>query len=410
VSGRRLLVAVLALAGLACPPAAAAAPRPVAGAVSAPSVIVVEASTGDVALARNPDRRRPIASATKLMTALVTLESTPLARRLSAARYQAAPVESAIGLRAGERLSVRDLLRAVLVASANDAAFTLAERVGGSQRAFVRRMNEQARRLGLRDSHFTTPVGLDSAGNYSTARDLVMLTLRLRSFAFFRRTVDSPRVGLTTGDRPRTLLNRNRLVRSVPWITGVKTGHTQRAGWVLVGSGRRRQISLVSVVLGAVSEAGRERDTLAVLRGGLRLYRRARPLRRGQVLARAQIRFRRGAEVSLAASRTVRRVLRRGQRLRLRVSGAPAELQGPLPAGTRAGSVDVLLGARRIDRVALVTAAPIAQASLGQRAKDRFTGPLALIALGLLALASLEWLRRRADRVRRAANGEVETA
>ena len=216
------------------------------------------------------------------MTALLTLEEARPSEVLRAVRYSALPAESKINLQPGEKMTVADLLRGLLIESANDAAATLATRVGGSEAAFVRQMNARAQKLGLKNTHFANPIGLDQAGNYSTARDLVRLTLRLRAFDFFRRTVARERVTLKTGNRPRTLENRNTLVR-LPVVTGVKTGHTQQAGYVLIGSGRKRGITLISAVLGAPSVAAREADTRKLLRLGVQaLPARARdPARRG---------------------------------------------------------------------------------------------------------------------------------
>ena len=261
-----LVVAVIALlALLAAPTARAAESKP---RVSAPSAITIELSTGDVAFERRPDEARPIASVTKLMTALLALEQGELSSRISAARYRPLPSESQIGLRAGERLSLADMLRGLLLASANDAAASLAEDVGGSRRAFVRQMNRRARALGLRDTTFADPIGL-SPENRSTARELVTLARELRRFSFFKRTVDRSDAVLRTGDRPRTISNRNTLVRQYPRVSGIKTGHTARAGYVLVGSASRRGVTVVSVVLGTASESARNADTLALLNFGL---------------------------------------------------------------------------------------------------------------------------------------------
>ena len=194
-----MLVALLAAA-----PAHAAAERPCPAFVSAPSAIVIEASTGVVACSRNADERRSIASATKLMTALLTLEGAKLGDTFTAARYYPGPNESRIQLQPGERMSVRDLLRGLLVESANDAAVTLAEGVSGSRPAFVREMNARAAELKLANTRYANPIGLDERGNYSSARDLVALATLLRRDRFFRSTVDRPVVRLTSGNRERT--------------------------------------------------------------------------------------------------------------------------------------------------------------------------------------------------------------
>ena len=411
MTGRRSPARRLAAAAVWLAAWAAAAPA-AAQQISAPSAIVVEPTTGDVAYALQPDQRRPIASATKLMTALLVLERAELSDVARAAPYRALAVESKIGLRPGERMTVADLLRGLLVTSANDAAVTLAEHVAGSRGAFVRGMNARARELGLRNTRFANPIGLDDARNYSTARDLATLTLQLRRFPFFRRVVDREAVTLRSGDRVRTFVNRNRLVRQVPWIDGVKTGYTQRAGYVLVGSGTQRDVTLVSVVLGTPSEAAREADTLALLQAQLPRYKRSRPVRRGRVVAQVPIRFRPGADLELAAERTFARVIRRDRRMRLKVRDLPEEVTGPIPRGTRIGTVDVRLGKRVVGSVRLVAATTVPEAGFGQRAKEYFTRPLTivLIAAAITGSVLLALLRRRIANDRRRAHGEVSAA
>ena len=158
-----VLVAISALLLLGAASASAAAPPP---SVSAPNALVVEASTGDVAYAKAPNRRREIASATKLMTALLTLERSKPSTVYRAVRYRALPAESKINLRPGEKMTVADLMRGLLIESANDAAATLAERVAGSRPAFVKAMNVRAQQLGLKDTHYANPIGLDAPDNY----------------------------------------------------------------------------------------------------------------------------------------------------------------------------------------------------------------------------------------------------
>ncbi|HEV7884371.1 MAG TPA: serine hydrolase, partial [Solirubrobacteraceae bacterium] len=285
MSPRRVLLAAVA-ALLTFAPAAAAQTSAGPRLEGAKAAIVMEASTGDVLFARNPRLRREIASTTKLMTVLVALQRDDLDDVFSAADYQASPIESQIGLRAGERMSVRDLLRAALLPSANDAAATLAAGTMGTTAAFVREMNRTAGLLRLHDTSFANPVGLDDPHNYSSARDLATLAIRLRRYDFFRRTVDLPRATLRSGERIRTVLNRNTLVRRVAAVDGVKTGRTNRAGYVLVGSATSGGVTVVSVVLGEPTEHARDADSLALLRYGLASYDAVTPVPEGRVLGR----------------------------------------------------------------------------------------------------------------------------
>jgi D-alanyl-D-alanine carboxypeptidase (penicillin-binding protein 5/6) len=392
------LLAAAIVVILAHPPPAAAAPP----AVRAPAAILVEPATGDVVFQRQAARPRPVASTTKLMTALIALERARLSRVLTTVRYRGAPAESVIGLRAGERMTVADLLRGLLLASANDAAATLAPRVGGSERAFVRLMNRRARQLGLRHTHYANAIGLDAPGNYSSAEDLVKLTLILRRNAFFREVTNLPRATLRTGAHRRTVLNRNVLVRAVPEVNGVKTGHTSSAGYILVASATKAHVTVISVVLEEATEATRDADSLALLRYGLGRYHRVEAVRRGQRFASVKLAHRDG-RAPLVAARTVVRTARRDERIYARALDVPAELDGPLPAGTRVGTLEVRWRGRTIERVPLVTSAPIAEASLWQRGDDLLGRTLTVLILSGLTLASLQLvlLRRRAVRRRR---------
>jgi D-alanyl-D-alanine carboxypeptidase (penicillin-binding protein 5/6) len=371
-------------------------------AVSAPSAIVVEVSTGTVVCSRAADRELPVGSTTKLMTALLTLERARLSDTFTAVRYRAAPAESLIGLRPGERMKVSDLLRGLLAYSGNDAAATLAEGVSGSRRAFVRAMNARARKLGLKETHYANPIGLDEAGNYSSARDLVTLATVLRTNSFFKRVVNSPQVTLRSGDHPRTFFNRNTLVRRVPYVNGVKTGHTRSAGYVLVGSARRHGIQLISAVLDTPSDGARDADTLRLFDFAFPRFQRVRSVIAGRVLARAPIRYRQGAELGLVATRTVRRVVPRGRRdiVHLRVT-APREVAGPIRYGQRLGKVVVRQNGRVVATVPLAAEVTVPAAGLAQRTKSAFATPLVLVAVAAAVLACSLLVARR----RRSSNG-----
>jgi D-alanyl-D-alanine carboxypeptidase (penicillin-binding protein 5/6) len=402
------LLAFVLMAAAVRPARAHAADGPV---VRAPAAILVEPATGDVIFQRNAHDERPVASTTKLMTALLTFERAKLSSTLTAVRYRAAPAESVIGLRAGERLTVADLMRGLLLASANDAAATLAARVGGSREGFVRQMNRRARQLGLRDTHYANPIGLDQAGNHSSAEDLVKLTLILRRNAFFRAVTNLPSATLKTGSHPRTILNRNVLVRNVPAVNGVKTGHTSTAGYVLVGSATRHGITVVSAVLGEPNEGARDADSLTLLRYGLGRYHRIAGTRRGATYATARLAHR-DATVNLVATRTVRRTVRRDERLTPRVIGAPREIEGPLPAGARMGTIELRWRGRTVDRVALVTAHAVSGATVVERAGGLIGRTLIVLAAAAVALGSLQvvLLRRRLQRRRRGRAGGTEIA
>jgi serine-type D-Ala-D-Ala carboxypeptidase (penicillin-binding protein 5/6) len=341
-----------------------------------------------VLLDKRADQRRSIASTTKLMTALLALERARPRERFVAPRYDALPVESKIDLRAGERMTVTDLLEALLLESANDAAVTIAEGVSGSRDAFVAQMNARARELGLADTSYANPIGLDDPLNYSTARDLTTLAARLLRKRRFARIVNMPSALLASGARRRTVANRNALVAEYPFVDGVKTGFTARAGNVLVGSGSERGAQVISVVMGEPSEAQRDADTLALLRYGLSRFRQRRVLDERRPVASVAIEYR-DERAQLEPARGLSVTVRRGQRVR-RELDVPDELEGPLEAGERVGLVSVYVGGRRVGRVALRTAADVPGAGMLRVLTSVLGVPLTLIvALGIFLAAAL---------------------
>jgi serine-type D-Ala-D-Ala carboxypeptidase (penicillin-binding protein 5/6) len=410
----RLLAVVLAAAAVLLVPQAAGA-QSTPNRLTAKTGILIEPSSGEVLWQRGADSRRSIASTTKLMTALLVLERAKLSDVVPAADYRALPVESKINLRPGERMTVADLMRALLVYSANDAAVTLAQHVAGSRPAFVRLMNKRARELKLTGTHYANPVGLDDPANYSTARDLVKLTERLWRFKFFRRTVNRENIKLKSGDHPRSYDNRNRLVRRYRWIDGVKTGHTRQAGYVLVGAGRRNGVQLFSAVLGAPDEAARDAETLALLRYGFTLYEEVTAIRRGDLQNETvPIRWRRGAVLPVMAGRTVSRVLRKreGNPFTTRVISIPSEVEGPVRRGQALGLIEVRAHGKRVATVPLVAANAVPKADFGQKTKEWFTHPIAIVLFAAVLAGSVLLARRgrQVHRRRRRPRGEPEAA
>jgi D-alanyl-D-alanine carboxypeptidase (penicillin-binding protein 5/6) len=396
------VVAAALLLGFATPVQAARAPA-CPSSVGARSAIVVEVETGVVACARGADKRLSVGSTTKLMTALLTLENAELSDTFTAASYNALPVESKIGLQPGERMKVRDLMRGLLLESGNDAAVTLAEGVSGSRKAFVRQMNRRARRLDLDNTHFANPIGLDQEGNYSSARDLVTLATLLLENTFFSKVVDSPSATLKTGVRPRTFRNRNRLVGRYEYVNGVKTGHTRGAGYVLVGSARRNGIQLVSAVLGTPSESARDSDTMNLFTWAFPRFQRIRAVIKDRPVAKAQIRYRAGAELELVPSRTVRRIVQRGHRESVSTTvHAPEIVEGPIHRGQQLGRIEISQGGEVVATVPLIAKGSVPAADITQKTKAAAGRPWVLLLVAGAALgATVLFARRRSSSTRR---------
>ncbi len=397
--------AVLALLALAMPLAASAKGRP---SISASSAILIEPSSGEIIYARNPYTPREIASTTKMMTALLLLERRSLGHRVKVVNYNPSPAESTAGLIPGERLTSADMLRALLLPSANEAAASIAVDVGGSQKGFVRMMNARAKRAGLRRTHFSNPDGLDGRRNYSTARDLASLGVLLRENPFARRLVDRSKAEMRSGLRKRTVYNRNTLIGSVPWMNGIKTGHTSSAGYLLVGGASRNGAELISVVMGEPSEAARNTDTLKLMRYGFGRYRSVDAVTKGQRFATLSVSGR-DEKVQVLASRSADVVMRSGERPTTILSGLPTELTGPLAKGARVGYVIVLRRGKSVARVPLVTASAVAAPPL-LAAAGGWPGPLAAGLVALILILFFANLVRRRRRQRRPERVQREPA
>ncbi|MBI2238526.1 MAG: D-alanyl-D-alanine carboxypeptidase [Actinobacteria bacterium] len=227
--------------------------------IRAGSAVLADLDTGQVLFARNPDQRRPIASLTKIMTALLVLQNTRGTDVVTVSEQAAAPQHAAglsvLGLRAAEQLPVSELMYALLLQSANDAAVALAEHVGGTVEGFVRLMNEKAAALGMRaTTRFSSPNGLDDRG-YSTAQDLLTMTRAGYRFPRFAQIVATQFHDIPSPDgEPRRIQNRNVLLWLYPGAVGVKTGFTSAAGYNVIAAAERDGRRLVAVVLGEPGE------------------------------------------------------------------------------------------------------------------------------------------------------------
>lgn len=285
----RVVCTVVAASLLAFPvPAALAAPGDLVGGVSVVEGSALAESSPEVTIPagvlwtadgialweRNPDDERAMASTTKIMTALVVLERADLGADVSVTPTAARTREAGIDLITGEVMTVEELLRAMLVRSANDAAVALAEHVAGDVETFVGMMNAKAGELGLRHTSFANPHGLDADGHHTSAADLATMAQIALSDPRFAEIVAMPEVQIVYDDGETEVFpNSNRLIATYDGATGVKTGWTNDAGYCVVVSATRGGVSLMAVVLGARSEQDRFVQAEALLDWGFEHYR-----------------------------------------------------------------------------------------------------------------------------------------
>jgi len=342
---RWVLVALAVL--ILCSPAAAATPE-----VDARAYLVLNPQTGEVLLARRAHDRLPIASITKLMTALLTVAHSKPNEVVAVDPDAVGVTGSSIRLRAGEQIRVRELMAAALIQSANDSAVALGEFVGdrvGSP--FPTLMNDTAESIGLEDTHFVRPDGLDAPGHYSSAWDVTKLAVVAMREPLIRQLVRQESATISGG---RSLQTWNDLLGEFPGVFGVKTGHTSGAGWNEVAAVRGNGVTLYVTILGSPTRSIRNADLEELLAWGLSRYALVSLAPPDRVYGRVPVTF--GVDaVPVVASRPLRRPVRIGRPLVEQVV-LPSLVELPVRRGQVVGEVRVFDGKRIAGRTPLVAA------------------------------------------------------
>jgi D-alanyl-D-alanine carboxypeptidase (penicillin-binding protein 5/6) len=361
----RALIAVVALLALATPVRAASAdaqtPKPQ---IAAASWYLV-GDDGSVLARTNAAQPRAVASITKLMTAVVALERAQLSDVVRVTPAAAGIGESTVFLRAGEELTVADLVRATLIPSANDAAQALALHVGGgSADRFVGLMNAKAQALGLSDTSFENPHGLDEAGHVSSARDATRLVRYALGIPFIRDALSRSTVSLPGG---RTFPTTDDLLVGWAPLVGGKTGHTRAAGWSQAAAAQRGGVTVYGTVLGSETRSARNDALRELLAYGLAQYRRVQVIDAGRTYATAETGYGQ-PDAMLVAPRSLVRTLRSGKPLVERVV-APTALALPVAKGEPLGRVEVYDEDRLVASSNLVAAEAVDEAGFLTKAR-----------------------------------------
>jgi D-alanyl-D-alanine carboxypeptidase (penicillin-binding protein 5/6) len=349
-----VIVAALWLVGTA----RAGAPSP-----QARAFFVVNASNGEVLASHAAHAEVPIASITKLMTVLVALDHLKPDQVVTVTGSAAQVGESRIPLRTGQRITVRDLLAGALIQSANNAADALAAAASnGNVPLFVSWMNDRARALGLRDTHFVRPDGLDAPGHVSSARDVAVLARVAMHRPIVRQLV---RIRSDVIENGRVTVHTwNDLLGAVPGLIGVKTGHTDAAGWCEVAAVRSDGYTIYAVVLGSPTRSQRNNDLQRLLAWGVSQYRTLR-LVAPQPYAWAAVPYGEPA-VALVARKPLVRVVRAGRPVVQRIV-APTAVSLPVTRGQQLGRIEIWTGRTLLGTRPLLAARTIPKPGLAGR-------------------------------------------
>lgn len=317
--------------------------------LTSPSVILVEASTGQAIFEKNADERRPVASVTKVMTILLTLEAIDEGRVTVNDSVPVTEHASGMGgsqafLDANKSYPLKELLKSVIVASANDSAVALAEYLCGAEEAFVRRMNERAQELGLSNTHYVNCTGLPAQGHYTTARDVATLSAQLDRHPLYYEfsTIWMDEIK-HSGGRVTQLTNTNRLVRFYDGCDGYKTGSTNEAKYCMSATAKKNGMRLIAVVLGCDAGQRRFDEARSMLEYGFSGYQLFSPIADGQSLD-MQVPVRLGGRdsVSVVSGGESSLLLKKGQQGEISLEAALVEnVSAPVSKGDVLGEIRV---------------------------------------------------------------------
>lgn len=325
-----------------------------AGAISAECAILIDAQTGRVLYEKKAEEKSLIASTTKIMTALVICEQTNVLDRVKIPKEAVGIEGSSMYLKEGEVLTVQELLYGLMLQSGNDAAVALAIYCGGTVEGFTELMNDKAHRLGMTQSHFANPNGLDSPGNYSTARDMAILTAYAMQNPIFAQTVSTKTI--TIGER--CLRNHNKLLWQLEGANGVKTGYTKAAGRILISSVTRMGRQLIAVTFNAPDDW---QDHKTLIEDGFSRFTVQQLVRQGQTLGQLELAGGQEASVDLIAAEDFSYSLAQGERVTISLPEA-GFAYAPVAEGQEAGFAHILVDGTAVAKVPLVYGATIERA------------------------------------------------
>ncbi len=362
-----LFLCVMPLASLA------AQPIPAPPELQARGFLLVDFSSGKVLVENNADERMEPASLTKIMTAYAVFRELAeghiqLTDQVVISEKAWKTGGSRMFIEVGSQVSVEDLLKGMIIQSGNDASVALAEHVAGSVSAFANLMNDHAKRLGMSDSHFTNPNGLPDPELYTTARDMSRVAMALiREFPDYYAWYS----GLEFTYNGITQANRNPLLRRDTTADGIKTGYTKAAGYCLVGSAKREDTRLISVVMGSASQRARAEASLALLNYGFRFFESHRLFASGETVETLRVWFGDRENLAVGPGVDVVAIIPRGSydKLSARLEKT-SELKAPIDKGARIGDIVVVVDDEEITRVPLVALEDVPKGGLWRKAKD----------------------------------------
>ena len=354
---------------------------------NAKSAILIEASTGEILFEKNADERLVPASMTKMMSMLVIIEAIENGDLKWNQEIQVSENASSMGgsqilLETGEKMSVRDLFKGVAIASGNDAVVALAEAVAGTEDAFVQKMNDKAKELGLKNTNFKNPHGLDTANHYSSARDMSLIAKELvkheKVLEFTSVYEDYLRENT---DRKIWLVNTNKLVRFYDGVDGLKTGFTEGAGYCLTATAKKDGMRVIAVVMGEADSKTRNQEVSEMLDYAFAQYKLDNLLEDGYSLGKYKVYNGKDEFVTVIPKDGATILRKKGEKSSKATYEADVyELKAPLKKGDVVGSLKIKEDGKVIRKVKLTVDKNVKKANylelLGRNIRDMVTGKI----------------------------------
>ena len=367
----RSTVAILSL--LILSQSLTASPIPAPPKIAATGYLLIDHNSGQVLAEQNADRRLEPASLTKIMTAHIVLKELQLGNiqlqdKVTVSANAWRTPGSRMFIEVGKQISIEDLLKGMIIQSGNDASVALAEHIAGSEEVFARMMNSQAKELGMKNTNFVNSTGLPHPEHYTTAHDLALATsATIREFPQFYPWYAIKE--LTFGNIQQ--YNRNKLLWQDESVDGVKTGHTESAGYCLVASAKRNGMRLTSIVMGTNSENARARESKSLLNYGFRFFETHRLYGAGDILSNVRIWKGDKEQLTVGLEKDLFVTIPRRQYEKLKASMViNSKITAPVKQGSELGKVNITLEERPFMQVPLIALSDVAEGGIWQRAID----------------------------------------
>lgn len=335
--------------------------------VNALSAVLIDADTGRVLWGKNENEPMAMASTTKIMTAIITLENSNINEKVIVSKNATLAPPVKMHLQVGEELTLEQLLYALLMQSSNDAAVAIAEKVGGSVEGFAEMMNKKAKELGCKDTEFVTPNGLDKGNHHSTAYDMALIGAYAIKNSEFIRISNTREISYSSNKKSYSIVNKNQLLNSYEGAIGIKTGFTGKAGHCFVGAAKRNDITIVSVVLasgwGSAGKAHKWSDTTKILNYGFNNYKKYSIIGDNMdiCLDKAKV-----GKTTLEYKNSVELLMNESEKANITYkNNVPELIEAPINKGDKIGFAEIYLKDFKVAEIDIIATESIDKHSLG---------------------------------------------